>query len=128
MKSPRDHALEPLGKAAHDLVAAEATLATGRAFDMVCFHAQQAAEKSLKALLASRDVVYPWEHDMGELVALVKSHFSLTSDLEVALVAMTSYAVQVRYEGAFDPDMEEARAGLETAQRMHALAMDMIGK
>nr|HID13701.1 HEPN domain-containing protein [Anaerolineae bacterium] len=59
MKSPREHALGLLNKAEHGLVAAEATLSTGRALDMVCFHAQQAAEKSLKALLALHDVEYP---------------------------------------------------------------------
>ncbi len=31
-------------KAAHDLVAAEATLKTEDALDMVCFHSQQAVE------------------------------------------------------------------------------------
>ncbi len=63
MKGPREHALGLLNKADHDLVAARATLSTGRALDMVCLHAQQAAEKSLKALLALYDVEYPWRHD-----------------------------------------------------------------
>ena len=54
MKGPRDHALGLLTKAEHDLVAARATLATGKATDMVCFHAQRAVEKSLKALLNAR--------------------------------------------------------------------------
>jgi len=38
MKSPRDHALALLKKAANDLVAARATVATGKALDTVCFH------------------------------------------------------------------------------------------
>jgi hypothetical protein len=33
MKSPRDHALALLKKASNDLVAAKATVATGKAFD-----------------------------------------------------------------------------------------------
>lgn len=45
MRSPRDHALGLLDKAAHDLVAARATVATGEAPDMVCFHARQAAAR-----------------------------------------------------------------------------------
>jgi HEPN domain-containing protein len=59
MNSPRDHAVGLLQKAANDLVAANATIATEQALDTVCFHAQQAAERSLKALLALRDVAYP---------------------------------------------------------------------
>jgi len=74
MKGPLEHARGLLEKAAHDLIAAKATIATGKALDTVCFHAQQAAEKSLKALLALEDVVYPWRHDLGELVALTKPH------------------------------------------------------
>jgi len=73
MKSPRDHARGLWEKAEHDLVAGRATIATGKAFDMVCFHAQQAAEKSLKALLAVKDVEHPWRHDLGELLELVRA-------------------------------------------------------
>ena len=40
MKAPIDNAKELLQKAANDLVAAHATLATGLALDTVCFHAQ----------------------------------------------------------------------------------------
>ncbi|MEW6356519.1 MAG: HEPN domain-containing protein [Planctomycetota bacterium] len=93
MKSPRDHALALLEKAEHDLVAAEATIATGQALDVVCFHAQQAAEKSLKAILALMDVEYPWKHDMGELVALVAPHATEIAPLADALIAMSPYAV-----------------------------------
>jgi len=42
MKTPLDHARALLQKAANDLVAAQATLTTGKALDTVCFHAQQA--------------------------------------------------------------------------------------
>ena len=73
MNGRADEARGLLVKASHDLIAAEATIATGEALDMVCFHAQQAAEKSLKALLALHDVVYPWTHDLGELLALAES-------------------------------------------------------
>jgi len=38
MKSPLDLARALLQKAANDLVAAQATLATGEALDTVCFH------------------------------------------------------------------------------------------
>jgi len=63
MKRPRDHAQALLNKAANDLVAAQATLSTGQALDTVCFHVQQAVEKSLKAILALHEIEYPWWHD-----------------------------------------------------------------
>jgi hypothetical protein len=40
MSGPLDYARALLTKASHDLIAAEATMATGQALDMVCFHAQ----------------------------------------------------------------------------------------
>ena len=52
MKQPRDYALMLLRKAANDLIAADTILQTGKALDTVGFHAQQATEKSLKAILS----------------------------------------------------------------------------
>jgi len=121
MNGPREHALGLLEKAAHDLIAAQATLDTGRALDTVCFHAQQAAEKSLKAALATRDVVFPRTHDLAELVVLARPYCPALAEMANALASLSPYAVQVRYESAMDPGLEEARQALETAKRVHAL-------
>ncbi len=74
MATPRDNALGMLSKAESDLFAARAVLATGRAMDIVCFHAQQAAEKSIKAVLASREIEYPWTHNLRQLIDLAAPH------------------------------------------------------
>ncbi|MGQ0814414.1 MAG: HEPN domain-containing protein [Gemmatimonadota bacterium] len=34
----------------------------------LCFHAQQAAEKALEAVMLSRAVPFPHIHDLGELI------------------------------------------------------------
>ncbi len=70
MKRPLDAARELLELAREDLVAGSATLDTGDALRTVCFHAQQAAEKSIKGLLSARDLDYPWRHDLKALVRL----------------------------------------------------------
>ncbi|MCI0617695.1 HEPN domain-containing protein [bacterium] len=49
MKSPLEHAIGLWQKAENDLIAAQTILTTRRALDTVCFHAQQAVEKCLKA-------------------------------------------------------------------------------
>jgi HEPN domain-containing protein len=126
MRSPRDHARALLGKAASDLVAAEATIATRQALDTVCFHAQQAAEKSLKALLALRDVEYPWRHDLAELLAAVKPLFPEVAPLEDGLVSLSPYAVEIRYGDAMVPDLKEASAALDVARQMHELAERLV--
>jgi len=128
MKGPRDSALGLLEKASHDLVAAKATVAVGEAFDTVCFHAQQAAEKSLKALLAVKNVEYPKRHDIGELVSLAKAHFPEVAGLEDALFSLTPYAVEMRYDDEMYPDLREARHALAAARKIHALARRIIAQ
>lgn len=122
MKSPLDHALGLLKKASNDLVAARATLATGEAFDMVCFHAQQAVEKSLKAVLALQDVEYPWRHDLGELVILAERFLPDIAPLEDQIINLTPFAVEARYHVFFEPSADEANSALQVAVAVHALA------
>ena len=66
------------------------------------FHAQQAAEKSLKALLSRNDIVFPKIHDIEEPVGLLEvkamplpRKFAWISDL-------TDFAVQFRYDSYED--------------------------
>lgn len=53
-------------KAESDLKTAEhiLTLKESCPFDIVCFHAQQCAEKYLKALLVFRSIDFPKTHDL----------------------------------------------------------------
>ncbi len=87
-------------KAEHDLVTAEQALKLRRRcpFDTVCFHAQQCAEKYLKALLVSRSTPFPKVHDIGELMALVPAEMRPPLDAtEQERLAL--YAVACRYPG-----------------------------
>jgi HEPN domain-containing protein len=71
-----------LGKAVGDLAATRLLAADENQADhVVGFHAQQAVEKSLKAVLASREVEIPLTHDLGYLVALCEDRASLPEDV-----------------------------------------------
>ena len=61
------------------------------------FHAQQAAEKALKAWIAALGVQYPLRHDLQLLLDTLAQHGADTEELEV-LTELTSFAVQFRYE------------------------------
>jgi len=126
MKTPLDHARALLQKAANDLVAAQATLTTGKALDTVCFHAQPAVEKSLKAALALHDVEYPWRHDLGELMELVKPLMPAIVPFENRIINMTPFAVEIRYDAEFDPSSEKAGEALDTATEVHKLIGSII--
>jgi HEPN domain-containing protein len=56
-------------------------------YDAVCFHAQQCAEKYLKAFLQEADVSFPRTHDLADLLSLTLSNeptwSSMTADLNI---------------------------------------------
>jgi HEPN domain-containing protein len=63
---------------------------------LACFHAQQAAEKALKAALVAADTPFPRTHDLLALFALVS--YELRSDLdEVDLSQLEPWVVDARY-------------------------------
>lgn len=126
MKRPRDHAQALLQKAANDLVAAQATLSTEQALDTVCFHAQQAVEKSLKAILALHDIEYPWWHDLSELFELVRPLASELIPFEEQMFRMTPYAVEARYGEEFEPSLDEASEALEVAEEVYRLSSNIV--
>jgi HEPN domain-containing protein len=126
MKNPRDHSRGLLLKASSDLYSAEDILTGGRAYDMACFHAQQAVEKSLKALLASADEEYPLRHDLGELLETVKTRFpDLNLPIE-EIMGLAPYAVEVRYDDEFFPSHEDAQKALETARIIHRTVTQQV--
>src|SRR5213593_2576251 len=98
MKSGLDHAKVLLEKAGNDLKLAEIGLDHGAPTDTIAFHLQQAAEKTLKALLASRSIVYPKTHDLDELFDLLPPEFRAVLSFREKLIGWTSYAVDMRYE------------------------------
>jgi HEPN domain-containing protein len=89
-------------KAEADWLAAEQLLATGlsRVNEIVGFHAQQCAEKYLKALLALHQIDFPWKHDLGPLVELLRDAALLPAEIDQdALEDLAPYAVELRYPG-----------------------------
>jgi HEPN domain-containing protein len=69
------------------------------------FHAQQAAEKALKAWLDLRGFLYPRIHDLDELVRLLRQQGAAVPEQIVELTALTDFGVAFRYT-AYD-DAEE---------------------
>lgn len=67
MKNQRDLATGWFRKADSDLTTAQLVLNSDGPYDTACYHAQQAAEKSLKGFLAFRGIAIPRIHDLLEL-------------------------------------------------------------
>lgn len=65
----------------------------------LCFQAQQAAEKALKAVCRDKGIEFRSTHDIDELVELLSDHgVVITKEVDDATV-LTRYAVQTRYPG-----------------------------
>ena len=90
-------------KAEHDLLNIENNLAASEIpWDTVCFHAQQCAEKYLKAILAWKQVEVPKTHDLRLLLQRISAHLSL--ELNVArILLLNRYTIEARYPGDWEP-------------------------
>ena len=102
-------------RAEEDLVNAEHTLTLEENCPVgtVCFHAQQCAEKYLKALLTLHAVPFPKTHDLPELLTKVPQSSGI--DLQPSDVSgINRYSVEGRYPGDWEPitrtEAEEAVA------------------
>lgn len=104
-----------LALAREDLASAEALDREERVSDApVGFHAQQAVEKALKAVIASRDEEFPFTHDIGLLMQLCQdTGFELPADLTEA-DRLTPYAAAIRY-GLGDPGAVASQDALRWA-------------
>jgi len=82
-----------------------------------CFHAQQSAEKALKALLLHRDIPFPRTHSIEVLLDLLKARgISIPNGVDEAFV-LSEYAIQTRYPGEWEPvTKSEARRAIEQAR------------
>lgn len=110
---------EWLAKAENDLLTATHTLKLGRRCptDTVCFHAQQCAEKYLKALLVLRGIDFPKTDDLEVLAARLRSGSSLGLSPD-EFARLKRYATVTRYPGAEAISLSEARRAVAAARRM----------
>lgn len=67
------------------------------------FHAQQAVEKALKAVLVRLEVEFPRTHHLDELIALLGDAGVAWPFQPEQVEALTPYAVQSRYPGPTHP-------------------------
>ena len=65
----------------------------------ICFHAQQCAEKYLKALLTKHGIEPPWIHTLETLLDLIILKTPELEKYRVMLAELTPYATEYRYPG-----------------------------
>ena len=113
---PHDFARGWLCKADSDLANARQTIAGEGPYDTACFHAQQAIEKSLKAVIAYHGEPIPRTH---ELKGLAEQACRLAPGLELdreRCELRESLSVELRYDMGFWPDRAKAGEALAVAE------------
>jgi len=87
-------------------------------FEGLCFHAQQAAEKALKAVLIAKGVPPPKTHNIRTLLDLLPQEVIAPQEIEDA-ASLTDYAVTSRYPGDFESvDEEEYKETVRLAENV----------
>jgi len=91
----------------------------GVAYEDLCFNAQQAAEKAIKAVCLARDLDFPKTHSLVHLMDILESDgVEIPKNVSDADI-LTQYAVQSRYPSIVeDVTKEEYRQALKLAAQV----------
>ena len=95
-------------------------------YDAVCFHAQQCAEKYLKAVLQENDKPIPKIHNLIELMLLCEKMDSTFEMLRADLVTMERFSVGVRYPGEM-AEKEDAQSAYAAAGTVRTFVRQKLG-
>lgn len=97
----------------------------------VLFHAQQAAEKAMKAFLAWHDVPFRKTHNLEELGRQCAELDASFVEIANEAAPLTEYAWKFRYPGEVEePERAEAESALRAARRVYeavALRLGLMG-
>ena len=93
---------------------------------LACFHAQQSAEKALKAALVAVKKPFPRTHDLLALVAIVPDTLRVRLTT-VDLAILDPWAVDARYPGDL-PDIERSEAAgvIDVAELTVAIVVELL--
>ena len=106
-------------KAEEDCLAVEELykISVRRFAAIICFHAQQCAEKYLKALLISRNIEPPRTHSLETLLDLIVEEVPELEQCRDMLADLTPYSVEYHYSGVVaTPD--DAEYCVETVREL----------
>lgn len=115
-------------KARNDIKVAENELSFNNediVTEAVCFHAQQAVEKFLKAYLITKNVEFGKTHNLEYLVELCTKEDNSFKTLDMGNLSF--YAVEVRYpDNFYVPSIEEAKNCINIAKNVMMVVLDKL--
>jgi HEPN domain-containing protein len=96
--------------------------------NQLCFHAQQTAEKSLKAVLIKLNVEFEFTHNIKSLILSIPESIQKPSFFN-EITILTDYAVATRYPGDYEEIFpEEYERAVYLADLVYNWANEIIRK
>jgi len=111
---------EWIKKAENDLLNAKTVIKiSDPPTDTICFHAQQCAEKYLKAFIISKEKEITRTHNLRYLLEECKEFAEDFENLREEAIILNSYSIETRYPGDFiEYSVEEALRAIEMAEKI----------
>ena len=113
-------------KAESDLANARMYLSASQALDTACFHAQQVAEKYIKAYLTAHEIDFPFIHNLEKLIELCARGDPSFLSIKTLGQSLTPYAVDLRYDDDFWPSTDTATQALDEALAIKKFVIDRL--
>ena len=128
VRYPPEDPREWLNRARSNLLLAKAPKRNIYLEDL-CFNAQQAVEKAIKAILIAHEVEFPYVHDITELLTtLEKTGQKIPPSIRQA-ERLTRFAISTRYPGiASAIRREEYQEALAVAEKVIRWARTLVRK
>lgn len=109
-----------------DLSLARIALPAESKYELLLFHAQQAVEKSLKAVLTRYEIEFPYTHSLPRLVELIPESLG-HRELLLSATVLTEFAVLTRYPGEMEPvTVDRYQRLLGLAEQVYQWALTVI--
>jgi len=94
-------------------------------WDAVCFHAQQAVEKYLKALLQKDNIPFQKIHDLAMLLEKLLNKYPEWQKFQETLEWLSAFAIEFRYPGEF-ATKEEADKAVDIMNQWRSRILQVI--
>jgi len=95
-------------------------------YDAICFHAQQGAEKYLKAWLEEHNIAFPRIHDLIALLNLSGGLIPELDPLKPRLAHLSVFGITSRYPGV-KADRQAAEEAMTTAEDVRTIVRAKLG-
>ena len=84
-----------------------------RPLEIICYHAQQSAEKALKAYLVKNDILPPKIHDLNQLCEMCADIDSAFDEISILCGSLNRYSVMPRYPFEIEILENEAETAIQ---------------